>query len=161
MCAADSDFAGKFRLILAGKTDMKVLESIKEAGLEKYLTDLGYLDHDKAVMEQRKASVLILPIREEPETKAILPGKLFEYLAARRPILGVGTREGAMATVLQDTGAGKIFDWSDAADIREYMENCWNRFCGGTLETEAADLEQFSRRSTTRKMAELFESLID
>ena len=161
MCAADSDFAGKFRLILAGKTDMKVLESIKEAGLEKYLTDLGYLDHDKAVMEQRKASVLILPIREEPETKAILPGKLFEYLAARRPILGVGTREGAMATVLQDTGAGKIFDWSDAADIREYMENCCKDFCNGDLTTGAADIERFSRRSTTHDMVTLFESLID
>lgn len=160
MCAADRGFAGKFRLILAGKTDAKVLESIKEAGLEKYLTNLGYLDHDKAVMEQRKASVLILPIREEPETKAILPGKLFEYLAARRPILGVGTREGAMATVLQETGAGKIFNWSDTNDIKEYMENCWNRFCAGTLETEAADIERFSRRSTTRRMAELFESII-
>lgn len=160
MCAADRGFAGKFRLILAGKTDAKVLESIQEAGLEKYLTNLGYLDHDKAVMEQRKASVLILPIREEPETKAILPGKLFEYLAARRPILGVGTREGAMATVLQETGAGKIFNWSDTNDIKEYMENCWNRFCAGTLETEAADIERFSRRSTTRRMAELFESII-
>ena len=159
-CAADRGFAGKFRLILAGKTDAKVLESIKVAGLEKYLTNLGYLDHDKAVMEQRKASVLILPIREEPETKAILPGKLFEYLAARRPILGVGTREGAMATVLQETGAGKIFNWSDTNDIKEYMENCWNRFCAGTLETEAADIEKFSRRSTTRRMAELFESII-
>lgn len=161
MCAADCDFAGKFRLTLAGKTDAKVLESIKEAGIEEYMTNLGYLDHDKAVMEQRKASVLILPIREEPETKAILPGKLFEYLAARRPVLGVGTREGAMAAVLQETGAGKIFDWDDAADIKEYMESCWRDFCNGELTTADADIERFSRRSTTRRMAELFNSLID
>lgn len=158
-CREDRMFADRFRLILAGKTDAKVLESIHEVGLGKYLTDYGYIDHDKAVMLQRMASVLILPIREEPETKAILPGKLFEYLAARRPILGVGTREGAMATVLQETEAGKIFNWDDSSDIREYIDRCWTDFLAGSLETMTADIERFSRRNTTRKMVELFEIL--
>lgn len=158
-CREDREFADRLRLTIAGKTDAKVLESISRAGLDYYLTDLGYIDHDKAVMLQRQASVLILPIREEPETKAILPGKLFEYLAARRPILGVGTREGAMATVLQETKAGKIFNWDDASDIREYVNGCWTDFLTGSLETEAADIERFSRRNTTRRMVELFEAL--
>ena len=158
-CRSDKEFADRFRLTLAGKTDAKVLESIHEAGLGKYLTDYGYIDPDKAVMLQRMASVLILPIREEPETKAILPGKLFEYLAARRPVLGVGTREGAMATVLQETGAGKIFNWDDSSDIREYIDRCWTDFLAGSLETMTADIERFSRRNTTRKMVELFETL--
>ena len=158
-CREDKEFAENFHLTLAGKTDAKVLESIKAAGLETYLTDLGYINHDKAVLEQRKASVLILPIREEPETKAILPGKLFEYLAAQRPILGVGTREGAMATVLQETGAGQIFDWTDKADIRNYIDRCWESFLAGTLKTEATDIQRFSRRSTAKQMAALFEQL--
>ena len=158
-CREDKAFAENFHLTLAGKTDAKVLESIKAAGLETYLTDLGYINHDKAVQEQRKASILILPIREEPETKAILPGKLFEYLAAQRPILGVGTREGAMATVLQETGAGKIFDWTDKADIRNYIDRCWESFLNGTLKTEATDIQRFSRRSTAKQMAALFEQL--
>ena len=158
-CREDKEFADKFRLTLAGKTDEKVLESIRQAGLEKYMTDLGYIDHDKAVKQQRKASVLILPIREEPETKAILPGKLFEYLAARRPVLGVGTREGAMATVLQETGAGKIFDWNDTEDIKNYIDRCWTDFQKGDLHTDAVDIERFSRRSTTRRMAELLDAL--
>ena len=158
-CREDKEFAENFHLTLAGKTDAKVIESIKAAGLETYLTDLGYINHDKAVQEQRKASILILPIREEPETKAILPGKLFEYLAAQRPILGVGTREGAMATVLQETGAGKIFDWTDKADIRNYIDRCWESFLNGTLKTEATDIQRFSRRSTAKQMAALFEHL--
>ena len=74
-------------------------------------------------------------------------------------MLGVGTREGAMATVLQETGAGKIFDWKDSDDIKEYLDCCWENFCAGTLETEACDIERFSRRNTTRQMAELFEQL--
>ena len=158
-CLTDAVFASKFRLILAGKTDNKVLQSISDAGLDKYLTDYGYIDHHKAVLLQRTASLLILPIREEPETKAILPGKLFEYLAARRPILGVGTSEGAMATVLQETRAGKIFDWSDTEAISAQINDIWNGFLTGKDIEMNADIEKYSRRMTTRNMAELFDSI--
>ena len=160
-CREDADFAASFRLTLAGKTDETVLESIRQAGLGDYLTDLGYIDHNKAVMQQRKASVLILPIREEPETKAILPGKLFEYLAARKPVLGVGTGEGAMAEVLKETGAGQIFDWDDRAGISDYVERLWSAFRSGEVMTATADIEKYSRRMTTRKMVEIFEQVTD
>ena len=160
-CREDADFAASFRLTLAGKTDETVLQSIRKAGLGDYLTDLGYIDHNKAVIQQRKASVLILPIREEPETKAILPGKLFEYLAARRPILGVGTGEGAMAEVLKETGAGQIFDWDDRAGISDYVEHLWSAFKSGEVMTTTADIEKYSRRMTTRKMVEIFEQVTD
>lgn len=158
-CLADKAFAEKFRLILAGRTDEKVLQSISEAGLTPYLTNLGYIDHDKAVREQRKATVLILPIREEPETKAILPGKLFEYLAARRPILGVGTKEGAMATVLQETQAGRIFDWDDSAGISAYIDSLWEEISAGNSLEQSADIEKYSRRMTSRRMVGIFEEL--
>ena len=160
-CREDADFAASFRLTLAGKTDETVLESIRKAGLGDYLTDLGYIDHNKAVQQQRKASVLILPIREEPETKAILPGKLFEYLAARRPVLGVGTGEGAMAQVLKETGAGQIFDWDDRAGISDYVEHLWSAFKSGEVMTTTADIEKYSRKMTTRKIVEIFEQVTD
>lgn len=159
-CRSDAEFASSFKLTLAGKTDAAVLDSIRQAGLTEYMIDLGYIDHNKAVLQQRKASVLILPIREEPETKAILPGKLFEYLAARRPIVGVGTGEGAMATVLKETGAGRIFDWDDSAGISKYVDSLWNAFKAGSVMIPDADIEKYSRRMTTRKMVELFNSLI-
>ena len=159
-CRSDADFAASFRLTLAGKTDAAVLESIRKAGLDDYLTDMGYIDHNKAVLQQRKASVLILPIREEPETKAILPGKLFEYLAARRPIVGVGTGEGAMAAVLKETGAGHIFDWDDSTGISEYVDRLWEAFKAGDSMTPDADIEKYSRRMTTRKMVDIFDTLI-
>lgn len=159
-CRSDAEFASSFKLTLAGKTDAAVLESIRQAGLTEYMTDLGYIDHNKAVQQQRKASVLILPIREEPETKAILPGKLFEYLAARRPILGVGTGEGAMSVVLKETGAGRIFDWDDSAGISGYVDSLWNAFKAGGVMIPDADIEKYSRRMTTKKMTELFDSLI-
>ena len=158
-CVEDELFREKFRLILAGKTDQEVLAAITDAGIDGHLTDLGYLPHDQVVKEQQKASLLILPIREEPETKAILPGKLFEYLAVGNPILGVGTSEGAMADVLKETAAGKIFNWDESEGVYSYIDDCWNAFKNGQ-KNEKADVLKYSRRELTHKMTSLFENII-
>ena len=160
-CLIDSDFADKFRLILVGKTDKEVIASIKQAGLENNLIDYGYCNHLTAIKCQKSASLLILPIREEPETKAILPGKLFEYLAAGKPILGIGTREGAMAQVLEETGSGKIYDWNDGNDISSFIDDSWKKFnLPQNKEEISSDIMKYSRKALSGKMVELFESMI-
>ena len=155
----DAQFARMLRLRLVGKTDAQVLEAIRAAGLGANLVDLGYRDHQTAVREQLGASVLLLPLRQEPEYRATLPGKLFEYLGARRPVLGIGQTDGAMARILQDTGAGQTFDWPDEAGLRSAVDRLWAGFCAGVEPLLSEDLSQYSRRSTARRMAALFQEI--
>ena len=155
----DAQFARMLRLRLVGKTDAQVLEAIRAAGLGANLVDLGYRDHQTAVREQLGASVLLLPLRQEPEYRATLPGKLFEYLGARRPVLGIGQTDGAMARILQDTGAGQTFDWPDEAGLRSAVDRLWADFRAGVVPPLSEDLSQYSRRSTARRMAALFQEI--
>ena len=111
------------------------------------------------MQEQRSASVLILPLRKEPEYKAVLPGKLFEYLASYRPVLGIGQRDGAMAMILNETKTGRVIGWEDKEGISEYIEQCWKKHLEGRLTIEGADISRFTRRSTTRQMVGLFDRL--
>ena len=106
-CQEDKEFRKLLRIRLVGKTDQEIVNSIETAGLGPNLVNLGYQSHEVAVREQRNASVLILPLRKEPEYEAVLPGKLFEYLASRRPILGIGQTDGAMAQVVRLISVGR------------------------------------------------------
>ena len=155
----DAQFARMLRLRLVGKTDAQVLEAIRAAGLGANLVDLGYRDHQTAVREQLGASVLLLPLRQEPEYRATLPGKLFEYLGARRPVLGIGQTDGAMARILRDTGAGQTFDWPDEAGLRAALDRLWEDFRSGVEPKLSEDLSVYSRRSTARRMAALFQEI--
>lgn len=158
-CKADPEFEKMLRIRLVGKTDPKILQAIKDAGLEKQFTDRGYQDHDCAVREQLNASVLLLPLRQEPEYKATLPGKLFEYLASRRPVLGIGQNDGAMAAVLSQTGAGVVFDWEDRASIAEFTDRCWKLYLDGGEWNVDGKIEEYSRVNTAAKMAAIMDSL--
>ena len=154
---ADPDFKAALRLRLVGKVDREVYDAIAEAGLKDNVIDLGYRDHLAAVREQLAASVLVLPLRNDPEYRPILPGKLFEYLASRRPILGIGQEDGAMARVLADTGAGVTAGWDNLDAMRDFIDKAWEQHKAGGVPPVEGDIARFSRRSLTRELAALLE----
>lgn len=160
-CLKDNEFRSALKIRLVGKTDKEIIDSIKAAGLEPNLRNLGYQSHEVAVKEQRNSSVLILPLRKEPEYEAVLPGKLFEYLASRRPILGIGQSDGAMANVVRDTGTGVVYNWDDEKKIRTYIDFCWDEFKQGDLKDIYSDISMYSRRRLTKRLASLLNEITD
>lgn len=155
----DGAFRKALKIKLVGKTDESILEALNKVGLGDAVDNMGYQPHAAAVEQQRKASLLILPLRKEPEYKAVLPGKLFEYLASWRPVLGIGQPDGAMSMILNTTKTGIVLNWEDKASISRYIDLCWENHLNGKLCVEDADISQFTRRNLTRRMAELFNSI--
>ena len=168
-CAGDEAFRRALRIRLVGKVDAAIVSAIEARGLGPNLDNLGYRQHDVAVAEQRAASLLILPLRQEPEYRNVLPGKIFEYLAARRPVLGIGQEDGAAAQVLADTGAGLMCDWDRSAAIRSAVDRAWSAHLAAACpDSEARDkvpafnpsgLDRYTRRHLTRILATLLNQL--
>ena len=158
-CTKDEEFRKHLRIRFVGKTDDAILEAVREEGLDGHLTDMGYQPHAVAIREQRTASLLILPLRKEPEYRAVLPGKLFEYLASWRPVLGIGQPDGAMSMILNTTKTGVVLNWEDEASITRFIDLCWKNHLKGELTVDDADISQFTRRNLTHRMAELFDRL--
>ena len=156
----DDTFHKALKIKLIGKTDDSILTALNDAGLEAAVDNMGYQPHTEAVEQQRKASLLILPLRKEPEYKAVLPGKLFEYLASRRPVLGIGQPDGAMAMILKQTQTGTVIDWEDRESIKQFIDSCWEKHLAEELTINSGDISQFTRRNLTRRMAQLFDSLV-
>lgn len=154
-CAADGAFADALQIRLAGKTDAAIVEAIRAAGLGDKLVNLGYLPHSEIVKEQCRASVLILPLRQEPEYLKVLPGKIFEYLASGRPVLGIGQEEGAAAAVLADASAGQMFDWDREDAMASFIDRQWQARLSGQDGAVCGDIEKYSRKELTRRLTEI------
>ena len=145
-CQADPDFRARLQIRLAGKVDAAISDAIRARGLGDNLVELGYLPHDETVREQRAADFLLLPLRQEPEYAKVLPGKIFEYLAARRPVLGIGQPDGAAAQILRDAGAGEMFDWDQRDGLLAFLD---------AAHPEATGIEKYSRRSLTAQLTKI------
>ena len=145
-CGEDPSFRERLEIRLAGKVDAAITDAIRARGLGGNLVELGYLPHDETVREQRAADILLLPLRREPEYAKVLPGKIFEYLAARRPVLGIGQEDGAAATVLRDAGAGDMFDWDKQDELLAFLD---------AEHPQTAGIEKYSRRALTAQLVDI------
>lgn len=120
----------------------------------------GYVDHASAVAEMQSAHVLALHI---PAVSRAIPGKLFEYLAAGRPILAVLHRGNPAFSILSEIGAGGAFEADDFDGIREALRGFyrdWEAGRGGAPPVPRERvLERFGRRRLAGELAALLDGL--
>ena len=112
---------------------------------------------------QRESEALLLLIPEAGgRGRGVLSGKVFEYLAAERPILAVVPTDGAAAELLREIGAGIVVAPDDIDGMRAALVELDARFKAGTLDaTPLSDewRERLSRRTRVEELAELVRSL--
>jgi len=155
----NEDFRSKFKLKLAGKISEDVLQNIKKYKLQSYVENLGYVDHSKAVQLQREASVLLLIEIDSEETKGIIPGKIFEYLAANKPILGIGPRHWDAQRIISETNAGKVFTYTDTLKIKNCIKEMFQKYLNDQKMSESQNIERYHRKALTKDLANLIKQV--
>ena len=72
-----------------------------------------HIPYEQSVKVQRQADILLFMQWSDPREQGNVPGKLFEYLAARRPILALGLEDGVPANIIRERGAGYLANGPD------------------------------------------------
>jgi len=155
------DFAEDLEIKLIGKIDMSVNENIARLGLEKFVVKTNYLSHKEATREQKKSHVLFLPINNTHNAKGIITGKLFEYLAAGRPVLAIGPVDGDAAEIINDTKAGMISGFGDNNRLKNNILALYHDYKNGRLQINAGDISKFSRKNLTEELVKLLNGSIN
>jgi glycosyltransferase involved in cell wall biosynthesis len=89
-------------------------------GLEKIVNYLGYMSHNECLRQVLKADVVLLIVGQDYAVN--IPAKVFEYLAARKPILALAT-PGAATQLLKSHGTGIIVPPNDISLIKNALSN--------------------------------------
>jgi glycosyltransferase involved in cell wall biosynthesis len=148
-------FLGDFR-----STDREWADGL---GLGDRLELIPYAPRRRALELQRDSELLLLLIPDAGgRGKGILSGKVFEYLAAERPILAVVPPDGAAAGLIRDSGAGVVVAPDDVTGMVEALWDLHKRWQGGDpLDAPLGPewREQVSRRARVADLARLLEEL--
>lgn len=151
----------KMQVFFVGSFPENSKYRIKELHIENIIRPVGYVSHRESVRYQLQTDVLLLILFEEEDGSAVHPGKLFEYIAAKKPILAL-TPKGITADIIKSEGLGKVVPSRDIDAIKDAIYEMYLQYKQGTLELKnAKSYEKFERKELTRQLAKVFDDVGD
>jgi glycosyltransferase involved in cell wall biosynthesis len=122
---------------------------------------LPYLPHRQALELQRDSEANLLLLPDAAGRGSVVPsGKIFEYLAAERPILAAVPPDGAAAKLVRETGAGIVVAPEDEKGIRDALIGLHARWKTGQLSNGYLSPEQRRKLSREARVEELADLLL-
>ena len=105
-----------------------------------------------------KSALLLLPINNAPNLRGIIPGKMYEYLPLKRPILAIGPVDADFAKIIRETNSGVAIDFNDREGMKTALLNYYDLFCEDSLITNPNSIKKYSRKNLANKFMELISS---
>jgi len=170
MLAREGDFAQRLRLCFAGRIDEEARALLASPPFDRVSELPGYLPHAGSIALLRRSRLLLLATGTDAQSRNLLTGKVYEYLASGIPILALAPPDGDAARVIREAGAGWVIDPDDRVSIRSRLEEIWRieRSRPASEAPASAPLfglsraeeviARYARRELTRRLAAAFDT---
>jgi glycosyltransferase involved in cell wall biosynthesis len=160
LCKENPELKKDLVLKFTGKTDAIVLESLKQQGLDANFQKSEYMPHSEIVKSMAQSPILLLPLNNTPNNAGVLSGKLFEYLAAKRPIFGVGLPNADAASILKETQAGVMVDFDDYEETKKQVLHLYAQYKSNTLTIQSNSIDKYSRENCAGAYTKLLDEIV-
>ena len=156
LCVKDESFAHDLEVFLAGNVEEEILEKIMSSNLYDSIKIAGYIPHEKLIEEYNKTAVFLLLTNNSKNAKGHIPGKVFEYLHFRRPILAFCKSGGDVAGIIENTKSGIAIDPGNIEQLRHAIEELYTNYKKGNILSENSDISNYERKNLCEHLALFF-----
>ncbi|MES2322148.1 MAG: glycosyltransferase [Pseudomonadota bacterium] len=148
--AQGSPCLARLKIVMAGFAPGRA----RDYGIEDHVEELGRVPHAEAIALMRGADALYLPVSKGVYEVASIPGKLFEYLGSRRPVLVSAQAGSEVAQVIAHTGGAVRLEPDDSVALAHAIEQLCLSGPGAIFAPrDEAALQDYTRGRLTGKLA--------
>jgi len=151
----------KICLRFVGRFGNEVLQMFDSQILKGSFDIIGYLPHAESIKLLLQSEALLMIVDNFKGNEEIVPGKVYEYLGAMRPIITIAP-PGAVSELIEETGAGMVSSSSNITGVKEIFLKYYLEYLSDNI-FKFGNMERFSkyeRRNVTKRLAEIFESVV-
>jgi hypothetical protein len=151
--------AADVQLVYAGKDGDFWQKELEVWNLASIAIDRGMLSLQDARGLQQQSCLNVLLSWATPDLQGILTGKLYEYLAARKPILALveGAEDPELELILEQTQSGRVFYAADLRELEIFILTAyrnWQKTSGSMPSNPADKLQDFTWPVLVDRLAE-------
>ena len=147
---------GRIEARFVGTFREENLKLVRKLGLQDAVHVTGYLPHPQCIKELVDSDVLWTTVGDDVGS----PGKTYEYIGARKPILGL-VPDGFLKTAILEAG-GRTVSPHDVRGIMKALEELLSAYDKRQLKGPRPEVvEKYSRVALTGGLVKIFESLFE
>jgi glycosyltransferase involved in cell wall biosynthesis len=147
-------------VLFVGAREDRNEQAVREMRLEDVVHFRDSLPHSETLRLERESHILLLVKYSNPVYDGMVPGKLYEYIGARRPILGL-VPEGEAKSLIDELHRGETAPLDDPELVANAILRMYDHYAGGSLE-HAYDLSprpEFRRDNLAGDLAHMLDSI--
>lgn len=151
----------KCRAVFLGPRESENDAAVEALGLSSVVTFRDTVPHAEALKIERGSHILVLIKHANRVYDGIVPGKLFEYIGVRRPILALAP-EGEASRIVRERRRGEVAPQGDPETIASKLKIMYESYARGTLDRDydLSPAVEYGRDVLSKKLAEHIESIL-
>ena len=153
----------KIQWVFNGLVENQLKQLMDKEDRYKIIQYNGYMSHQESIKIAINCDVLILLGETEDGAKVMYPGKTFEYLRMKKPILCFSSKYGMLDKFINKTKTGQNFEYNDCDGMKKYLlylYEKWEKGENDSIEVNEEEIKKYSRESETKHLAEVFNHVI-
>jgi glycosyltransferase involved in cell wall biosynthesis len=162
ICQKSPDLKNKVKVHILGGVAPEIQERynqiLEQYGIKDIYNFTGDISYQAAMSAQVNADYLLLIVDTGATSDGVIPGKLFEYIASRRPIFAL-TNPGATQDIIEKSRTGIVVPAESIEQCKTELEKLLQKPIPGPLQPNSEYLEQFDRKNLSARLAKLFDQL--
>ncbi len=155
----------KVELLLAGSNNEGVRTRIKQLGLADCVRLLPRVSRSEALTHAKSADLLLVSLGFKQEMATTIPGKLYDYIGIKRPILGIFPKNSIAADLIRSTQTGYVIQSPDYRKILPVFDNVLDRSNNNSSRTLSApnevEIRKYESIVLTKQLATLCDNLVN
>jgi len=152
----------KLHLRFVGRFGTEVHEMFEKASFRDSIEIIDYVPHDKSIEYLMQSDALLLVVDESKESSEIVPGKVYEYIGVKRPIITIAPHDGAIAALMEETQSGNVAHQSEIELTAGIIIDYYDQWESGNWDYAPIEekVNKYERKESARMLAELLNNLI-
>ena len=149
ICEENSDFANYFRLNLVGKVNSKLSDLVASLNLKSNVFFIGQVSRKLALQYMQKSQLLLLLLNKAENVSGRIPGKIFEYMGAKRPVISLGPVGTDVSIIISKSRLGQNIPYDNFELLKEYMLESFALFRSSGLHVDDQLLKSYSHEEVS------------
>jgi glycosyltransferase involved in cell wall biosynthesis len=157
----EKELAGRLQLVFIGKWVGEFLEIIKQHPYNSQILLVNYLPHRQALAYAQSLDAMALAVQGDKEgSEQVTPGRIYEYLYLRKPILAMCSPVGDLAGLIQECQAGEVVDYQNEREVINVLKKWLKDPVAMKSDYTFQNVGRFHRRHLTAEMIKFIQQLL-